>query len=72
MCRRDGSLKDVWQVQQAKDGMATYILGLPEDPRLEMAARLDAVRRIRHNLGYAVGDDMDDLFAGNGLGTGPE
>jgi adenine-specific DNA-methyltransferase len=25
VCRRDGSLKDVWQVQQVKDGMATCI-----------------------------------------------
>jgi hypothetical protein len=25
--------------------------------------RLDAVRRLGHNLGYGVGDDMDDLLA---------
>jgi hypothetical protein len=27
-----------------------------------MLDRLDAVRRISHNFGYGVGDDMDDLF----------
>src|ERR1019366_9662015 len=28
-----------------------------------LIARLDRVRTISHNLGYAVGDDMDDLLA---------
>src|SRR4051812_24944478 len=28
-----------------------------------MLDRLDAVRRISHNFGYGVGDDMDDLLA---------
>ena len=30
----------------------------------ESAVRLDAVRRISHNFGYGVGDDMDYLLAG--------
>jgi hypothetical protein len=28
-----------------------------------MLDRLDAVRNISHNVGYGVGDDMDDLLA---------
>jgi ribosome assembly protein YihI (activator of Der GTPase) len=28
-----------------------------------LIARLDRVRTISHNLGYGVGDDMDDLLA---------
>ena len=36
---------------------------LPKGDRPELAARLDAVRRTSHNLGYGVGDDMDVLFA---------
>ena len=28
-----------------------------------MLDRLDAVRRISHNFGYGIGDDMDDLLA---------
>jgi len=35
---------------------------LPEDYRPALIARLDAVRRVSHNFGYGVGDDMDDLF----------
>jgi hypothetical protein len=29
-----------------------------------LIARLDHVRIISHNFGYGVGDDMDDLLAG--------
>ena len=36
---------------------------LPEGRRPELLARLDAVRRLSHNVGYGVGDDMDDLLA---------
>lgn len=39
---------------------------LPEDRRRELWLRLDAVRRLGHNLGYGVGDDMDDLLAAHG------
>lgn len=35
----------------------------PERQRRELWGRLDAVRRLGHNLGYGVGDDMDDLLA---------
>lgn len=36
---------------------------LPENRRRELWVRLDAVRCLGHNLGYGVGDDMDDLLA---------
>jgi len=45
----------------------TVIGPLPEDRRYTLLARLDAVRRLGHNLGYGVGDDMDDLLAGSGF-----
>ncbi len=37
--------------------------GLPEERKSTLLGRLDAVRRLGHNLGYVVGDDMDDLLA---------
>lgn len=40
---------------------------LPEGCRPELFARLDAVRRISHNFGYGVGDDMDDLLVEYGI-----
>ncbi len=40
---------------------------LPEDPRADLVARLDAVRDVSHNVGYGVGDDMDDLLAEDGV-----
>ncbi len=43
------------------------ITTLPEEPRAEQLSRLDTVRRICHNFGYGVGDDMDDLLAGHGV-----
>jgi hypothetical protein len=36
---------------------------LPAELRPPLMGRLDAVRRLGHNLGYGVGDDMDDLLA---------
>lgn len=45
----------------------TAIGTLPDDRRHTLLARLDAVRHLGHNLGYGVGDDMDDLFAGSGF-----
>lgn len=36
---------------------------LPAEHRPVLLGRLDAVRRLGHNLGYGVGDDMDDLLA---------
>ena len=35
-----------------------------------LLGRLDAVRRLGHNLGYGVGDDMDDLMAEHGFDGG--
>jgi hypothetical protein len=49
----------------------TAIAVLPDSRRPELLARLDAVRRVSHNFGYGVGDDMDDLLAGHGLGDRP-
>jgi hypothetical protein len=43
----------------------------PEERRRELWVRLDAVRRLGQNLGYGVGDDMDDLLAANGFDGGP-
>ncbi|WP_155419717.1 hypothetical protein [Variovorax paradoxus] len=39
--------------------------------RSALLARLDAVRRLGHNLGYGVGDNMDDLLAERGFDGGP-
>jgi len=36
---------------------------LAEDRRGDLVARLSVVRHLGHNLGYGVGDDMDDLLA---------
>lgn len=36
--------------------------GLPSSQRGELLDRLDQVRRISHNFGYGVGDEMDDLL----------
>ena len=43
---------------------------LPESDRLELFARLDAVRHTSHNVGYGVGDDMDDLLAEHAIDGG--
>ena len=43
------------------------IRSLPDDRQTELYGRLDAVRRISHNFGYGVGDDMDDLLAEHGI-----
>ena len=43
------------------------IRALPEESQTEPHGRLDAVRRISHNFGYGVGDDMDDLLAEYGI-----
>lgn len=40
---------------------------LPEVGRPALIARLDTVRRQSHHFGYGVGDEMDDLFARNGV-----
>lgn len=48
----------------------TIIGTLPEDRRPELLGRLDAVRRLGHNLGYGVGDDMDDLLVEHGFDGG--
>mgnify|MGYP000851320170 CR=1 FL=1 len=47
------------------------IAALPDNRRPAMLARLDAVRRISHNFGYGVGDDMDAMLAESGFPTRP-
>ena len=37
------------------------------ETRHALLARLDAVRHLGHDLGYGVGDDMDDLLARSGF-----
>jgi hypothetical protein len=39
------------------------IAGLPPAQRPALRSRLDAVRNACHNIGYSVGDGMDDLLA---------
>jgi len=43
---------------------------LEKDHGQELMVRLDAVRRLSHNFGYGVGDDMDDLLAEVGFDAG--
>lgn len=43
------------------------IVALPEVARPALWGRLDEVRRISHNFGYGVGDDMDELLAEHGV-----
>lgn len=43
---------------------------LPEVPRSALLGRLDAVRRLGHNMGYGVGDDMDELLSEHGFDGG--
>jgi hypothetical protein len=42
------------------------IAALPAPQRLEFLSRLEAVRSGCHNIGYGVGDDMDQLWAEHG------
>lgn len=44
---------------------ALKVIGsLPEQDRQELLGRLDAVCNISHNLGYGVGDDMNEMLDG--------
>ncbi len=43
------------------------IAALPDEARPLFRARLDEVRRISHNFGYGVGDDMDELLSEHGV-----
>lgn len=43
------------------------IAALPDAARPALLKRLDEVRRICHNFGYGVGDDMDELLAEHGV-----
>lgn len=44
---------------------------VPEKHRSTLLERLDAVRCLGRNLGYAVGEDMDDLLAEHEFNGGP-
>jgi len=46
----------------------TAISKLPADEQAALVLRLDEVRRVSHNFGYGVGDEMDDLLARHGVG----
>ena len=43
------------------------IAALPDVQRPALWSRLDAVRRVSHNFGYWVGDNMDELLAEYGV-----
>jgi len=49
-------------------GQALKVIdALPVNCRPALIARLDAVRRISHNVGYGISDDMADLLAEHGF-----
>jgi hypothetical protein len=49
-------------------GQSLKVVGaLPAERRGKLLMRVDAVRRVAHNLGYGVGDDMDDQLAASGF-----
>jgi len=50
-------------IRMFEDALKT-IATLSEAQRPSLWARLDSVRRISHNSGYGLGDDMDYLLAG--------
>ena len=43
------------------------IVALPDVARLSFLERLKEVRRISHNFGYGVGDEMDELLSEHGI-----
>lgn len=43
------------------------ITALPNTAQPALLERLDDIRRISHNFGYGVGDDMDELLAEHGV-----
>jgi hypothetical protein len=45
------------------EGALKGISQLPPADREALIARLDRVRTVSHNVGYGVGDDLDDLLA---------
>jgi len=52
-------------------GQALKVIdALPEGRRYALLGRLAAVRSLGHNLGYGVGDDMDDLLVEHGFDGG--
>lgn len=42
-------------------------MALPQAQRVQLVARLDAVGKQAANLGYGVGDEMDEILAGHGV-----
>jgi hypothetical protein len=45
--------------------------GISRERQSALLVRLHVVRGLGHNLGYGVGDDMDDLLARHGFDAGP-
>lgn len=43
------------------------IVALPDTAQLSLLERLKEVRRISHNFGYGVGDEMDELLSEHGI-----
>jgi hypothetical protein len=63
--------KPTWTDVKAKLEQALKACdALPQDRGQELLVRLDSVRRLSHNFGYGVGDEMDDLLAGVGFDVG--
>lgn len=42
-------------------------MALPQAQRVQLVVRLDAVSKQAANLGYGVGDEMDEILAGHGV-----
>jgi len=57
-----------WSDVKAKKAISDYKKAIGQSEGL--AERLDTARRTSHNLGYGVGDDMDDLLAKYGFDSG--
>jgi hypothetical protein len=46
---------------------ALTTMALPQAQRVQLVVRLDAVSKQAANLGYGVGDEMDEILAGHGV-----
>lgn len=46
---------------------ALTTMALPQAQCVQLVVRLDAVSKQAANLGYGVGDEMDEIFAGHGV-----
>lgn len=53
-------------VRMFAEALKTIVV-LPDAARLSLLERLKEVRRISHNFGYGVGDEMDELLSDYGI-----